>query len=118
MKIRIKSIVAPDRDSVFLDVFVENSYLARPRIEFDTLPTPGSKNYNYIIETSRSQNRVLLKSGQSTMIGGLIINSQEHVQTGIPFLQDIPVLGLLFSGRRKAIVEKQLLIFVTPTIVT
>lgn len=116
MKVKIKSIVSPDRDSVFLDVFVENSYMARPKFRFDTLPGQEDKGFNYVIETSRSQNRVLLKSGQTTMIGGLIISTQERVQTGIPFLQDIPILGLLFQGRRKAVIEKQLLIFITPTI--
>lgn len=116
MNVKIKSIIAPDRDSVFMDVFVEYSYIARPRIEFDTLPGPGSKNFNYIIETSRSKNRVLLKSGQTTMIGGLIVNVEERIQTGVPFLQDIPVLGFLFKARRKTVIEKQLLIFITPTI--
>jgi len=116
MNVKIKSIIAPDRDSVFMDVFVEYSYLTRPRIEFDTLPGPGSKNYNYVIDTSRSKNRVLLKSGQTTMIGGLIINTEERIQTGVPILQDIPILGFLFKARRKAVVEKQLMIFITPTI--
>ena len=116
MSVKIKSIISPDKDSVFMDIFVEYSYLARPRIEFDTLPGPGSKNYNYIIETSRSKNRVLLKSGQTTMIGGLIINTEERIQTGVPFLQDIPILGFLFKARRKAVIEKQLMIFITPTI--
>jgi type IV pilus assembly protein PilQ len=116
MNVKIKSIIAPDRDSVFMDVFVEYSYLAKPRIEFDTLPGPDSKSFNYIIETSRSKNRVLLKSGQTTMIGGLIINTEERIQTGVPILQDIPILGFLFKARRKAVVEKQLMIFITPTI--
>ena len=116
MSVKIKSIISPDKDSVFMDIFVEYSYLARPRIEFDTLPGPGSKNYNYVIDTSRSKNRVLLKNGQTTMIGGLIINTEERIQTGVPFLQDIPVLGFLFKARRKAVVEKQLMIFITPTI--
>ena len=116
MNVKIKSIIAPDRDSVFMDVFVEYSYLAKPRIEFDTLPGPDSKSFNYIIETSRSKNRVLLKSGQTTMIGGLIINTEERIQTGVPFLQDIPILGFLFKARRKAVIEKQLMIFITPTI--
>jgi type IV pilus assembly protein PilQ len=50
------------------------------------------------------------------MIGGLIINTEEKIQTGVPFLQDIPILGFLFKARRKAVLEKQLMIFITPTI--
>ncbi len=112
MKVKIKPVVTPGSDSVFLDIFVENSYIARPKFRFDT----EDKGFNYVIETSRSQNKVLLKSGQTTMIGGLIISTQERVQTGVPFLKDIPVFGLFFQGRRKAVIEKQLLIFITPTI--
>jgi type IV pilus assembly protein PilQ len=112
MKVKIKPVVTPESDSVFLDVFVENSYIARPKFRFDQ----DDKGFNYVIETSRSQNKVLLKSGQTTMIGGLIISTKERVQTGVPFLQDIPVLGLFFQGRRKSVIEKQLLIFITPTI--
>ncbi len=51
------------------------------------------------------------------MIGGLTVNTFEQMESGIPFLKDIPVLGALFRGKSKILVEKQLLIFITPTLV-
>lgn len=116
MKIKIKSIVAPNKDAAFLDIFVENSYITRSRFDFKTLPSQEKEGFNYVIETSRSKNRVLLKSGYTTLLSGLITNIDEKVNTGIPYLQDIPVLGWVFQGNRKAHVDRQLLIFITPTV--
>ncbi|MBM3887468.1 type II and III secretion system protein, partial [Candidatus Dependentiae bacterium] len=48
---------------------------------------------------------------------GLMVNTYEHIESGIPFLKDIPILGLLFKGRSRVAVDKQLLIFITPTLV-
>jgi len=110
MKLKVKPIVSPDFESVFLDIFVENSAVS----------SGDTQNFNYEtsqITTSRSQNRVLLKSGQTTLIGGLISNQRSSDKRGMPVLQDIPLLGLLFRGSRKVSEDEQLLIFLTPTIV-
>jgi type IV pilus assembly protein PilQ len=119
MKIKVKPTVAPSLQSVFLDIFVENSLVAKPTIALDGVGTTGATGtqFNYTIQTSRSKNRVLLKSGQTTLIGGLITEGTAKEKTGVPYLQDIPILGLLFQGRHKKIVDKQLLIFITPTLV-
>ena len=122
MKIRVKPMVVPGHNAVFLDVFVENSMVTRPDFELVQGAPIGSvgtrrSSFNYTIRTSRSQNRVLLKSGQTTMIGGLISNTQNKNKTGVPYLQDIPLLGWLFKWSGKQITDEQLLIFITPTLV-
>jgi len=117
MKIRVKPIVSADHNAIMLDIFVENSVLASPT--FDLKKTDGNlvTSFNYTIRTSRSLSHVLLRSGQTTMISGLITSSKTTVKTGLPFLQDIPVLGYLFQGNRKEMTDMQLLIFITPTLV-
>lgn len=117
IKIKIKSLVVPSNDAVFMDIFVENSHLRKSKFDFKTLPSQEKEGFNYMIETSRSKNRVMLKSGHTTLISGLISNSEEKVKTGVPFLQDLPGLGWLFQGNTKASFDKQLLIFITPTVV-
>lgn len=121
MKIKVVPVVSPDKHSVFLDVFVENSSVARQKVVPDSGGIFGGSSsqglLNYTIETSRSKNRVLLKSGQTTLIGGLITNSQETSESGVPLLQEIPLVGLLFKGKRKMLVDRQILIFITPTVV-
>lgn len=119
MKIKVKPTVAPDLHSVFLDVFVENSAVAKPSADLGAAVNvnEGGAQFNYTIQSSRSKSKVLLKSGQTTLIGGLITEGTVKEKNGVPYLQDIPLVGLLFQGSRKKLVDKQLLIFLTPTLV-
>ena len=114
---KVKPTVKPDQKSVFLDIFVENSAVTQPQFERTRVSSTAPSSFNYTIETSRSQNRVVLKSGQTTLIGGLITKMTEHNKTGIPILQEIPVIGWFFKGKRRMLVDKQILIFITPTLV-
>ena len=117
MKLKVKPIVAPDHKAVFLDIFVENSDVVAPKAVLQSSADSSRGNYNYTVRTSRSRNRVLLNSGQTTLIGGLMMTVKENSKTGVPFLKDIPVLGFFFGGSRKRFVDKQLLIFITPTLI-
>jgi type II secretory pathway component GspD/PulD (secretin) len=118
MKIKVKPSVIADQSGIFLDVYVENSYITRSDVPQPPIPrTDTTGTYNYTIRTSRSRSRVLLKSGQTTLIGGLIETKHEKEQTGVPYLQDIPVLGYLFKGTQKHTVDRELLIFITPTMI-
>jgi type IV pilus assembly protein PilQ len=113
--LKVKPTVAPDHGSVLLEIFVENSYVADLKVKREQ----GSREseFNYTVRTSRSVNRVLLRSGQTTLIGGLIIESKAKDSNDIPFLKDIPVIGWLFKASRHQACDEQLLIFITPTLV-
>jgi type IV pilus assembly protein PilQ len=115
MKIRVKPMASPDKKSVFLDIYVENSSVVKQELAGSQTVNNGGL-FTYTIETSRSKNRVLLKSGQTTLMSGLIVKTEERMKTGIPYLQDIPILGWLFKGSRKHLVDRQILIFISPTI--
>jgi type IV pilus assembly protein PilQ len=108
MKLKVKPVVAPDNNSVFLDIYVENSFVK----DATTFNAKTS-----IITTSKSKNRVLLKSGQTTMIGGLIKTDKRKYKQGIPLLQNIPLLGNLFKGSKRSEGDSQLMIFISPTVV-
>lgn len=119
IKVNVKPVVCPESDAVFLDIFLENSSLtplATP-ISWDQGNNAGKQSLAYTIKTSRSKNRVLLHSGQTTLISGLIVNSRDTMKNGVPILQEIPVLGWLFRGTKKTVEDKQLLIFITPVII-
>lgn len=119
IKVNVKPVVCPGNDSVFLDIFLENSSLTplTTAISWDQGNNAGKQSIAYTIKTSRSKNRVLLHSGQTTLISGLIVNSRDTMKSGVPILQEIPVLGWLFRGTKKSVEDKQLLIFITPMIV-
>lgn len=70
-----------------------------------------------IINTQNAETNVVVDNGQTTVIAGLTSQEELSLRVGIPILKDIPVLGYLFSYDKKEVQSKDLVIFVTPTIV-
>jgi len=71
----------------------------------------------YIFRTQRAQTRVLVRDGETVVIGGLTQSERNEVRAGIPYLMDIPFLGALFRVNRQREVQRDLIILVTPHIV-
>lgn len=70
-----------------------------------------------IINTSNAETNIVVQNGQTAVIGGLTTQDEVESEVGIPVLKDIPILGVLFSYRKKEVINRDLVIFVTPTIV-
>jgi type IV pilus assembly protein PilQ len=60
---------------------------------------------------------LVIDSGETAVLGGILIRSESKVEDGIPLLSKIPVLGWLFKKQTTVEREGELLIFITPTIV-
>ena len=60
--------------------------------------------------------KMMIKSGDTVVIGGIYTENKSKNNTGIPFLQDIPLLGWLFKAQRNTDNRTELLIFITPTV--
>lgn len=56
--------------------------------------------------------------GQTLVLGGLIREDTQIFDDKVPFLGDLPLVGRLFRSKVEQIIKKNLLIFVTPTLVT
>jgi type IV pilus assembly protein PilQ len=69
------------------------------------------------INTKEAQTEVLVMNGETTVIGGIYQDSDTDQISGVPFLQDIPLLGWLFKSNSKSKTKTELLIFITPKIV-
>ncbi len=68
--------------------------------------------------TKRSAStKVIVPSGKTVVIGGLISNDDTKTVNKVPILGSIPILGYLFKHTTTKKVKKELLIFLTPTIV-
>src|SRR6266853_2048584 len=61
--------------------------------------------------------QVLVRDGETIVIGGLTVTEITVTKSGIPFLVDLPVIGALFGFRNNKEVRRDLLILVTPHIV-
>jgi general secretion pathway protein D len=70
-----------------------------------------------VISTREASTRAIIRDGQTVVIGGLIGDSRDVVDSGIPFLKDIPLIGYLFKRRSEITTRTELAIFVTPFIV-
>jgi general secretion pathway protein D len=70
-----------------------------------------------IITTREAETSAIVKSGHTVVIGGLIGESEQNTESGVPVLKDVPVLGYLFKSRRVARSRTEIAIFLTPSVV-
>lgn len=68
------------------------------------------------INKKQATTEMLLRDGETTVIGGIFVDSDNDSDDGVPFLMDIPVLGKLFKTSSKTKTKTELLIFITPKI--
>lgn len=59
---------------------------------------------------------VLVKDGETTVIGGIYVRNGSSNEAGLPILSKIPVLGFFFRNHRELEIKNELLIFITPRI--
>jgi general secretion pathway protein D len=101
-----------DGGLVSLEINVEKSTVnasAQPLGNLQNVPVFGKKTAKTI---------VAVLEGQTIVIGGLIEESKEKISKGIPFLSRIPVLGGLFGTQQYDKKRTELIILMTPHIVT
>ncbi|MCH8311704.1 MAG: type IV pilus secretin PilQ [Nitrospinae bacterium] len=70
------------------------------------------------ITTKEMHTEVLVKNGHTTVLGGIYESEVKRNQQSVPLLSKIPFLGALFRNLDDADDVKELLIFVTPTILS
>ena len=70
------------------------------------------------IDTKEVTTKLLLKSGETSVIGGVYVESETDSNQGVPLLKDIPYVGALFRSKINNNSRRELLIFITPRIVS
>jgi type IV pilus assembly protein PilQ len=69
------------------------------------------------IDKREANTQVLVRDGETAVIGGIFVDSQTNNVAGTPYLSRIPVLGWLFKNKSETVAKQELLIFLTPFIV-
>jgi type IV pilus assembly protein PilQ len=69
------------------------------------------------IRTRQIVTNVLIKNGQTLVLGGIYEINKENDEERVPFLGKIPVIGLLFKQQATKFSKRELLVFVTPQII-
>lgn len=70
-----------------------------------------------VISTRSVETRLLVKDGQTIVLGGLTDVQRELVKSGVPFLSRLPLIGALFGRHARRRAETELLLFLTPRLV-
>ena len=69
------------------------------------------------IDRREATTQVNVRDGETMVIGGVFVDTQNNSVAGIPYLSRVPVLGWLFKQKTEAVAKQELLIFLTPTVV-
>ncbi|MBI2998510.1 MAG: secretin and TonB N-terminal domain-containing protein [Deltaproteobacteria bacterium] len=98
---------------VLMKINVKSSSIA------ESATVSGSSAVLPFDELSREANaNVLVRDGETIVIGGIMKDTGSTSESGIPFLKDIPVLGWLFKNARWQKDFEELMVFITPRIVS
>jgi type II secretory pathway component GspD/PulD (secretin) len=107
INLTIKPIIMGE-DRVFLDLSGEvSSFVLDERA--------SSEDHFISTISSEIENRkIILKNGETLILGGLIQSVEDHVDGGFPILKDIPILGYLFKREVKIKQYVETVIYITP----
>ncbi len=72
----------------------------------------------FAIDTKHIQTQVLVENGGTVVIGGIYEQNDREDETKVPLLGDIPVLGSLFKQKTRTATKSELLVFITPKMLT
>jgi type IV pilus assembly protein PilQ len=99
---------------ILMNISVKSSSIANS-------PTVGSGSGPVIPFDELSREaiaNVLVRDGETIVIGGIIKDTRATSESGIPYLKDIPVLGWLFKNMRWQKDFEELIVFITPRIIS
>lgn len=78
---------------------------------------PNRLGGELLINTNQLETSVVVNDGDTIVLGGVFRNDLENVVRKTPLLGDLPVLGGLFRYKRETETKRELLIFITPTMI-
>lgn len=106
LELRVTPEITPD-DGVFLNLLV-----TRNEPDFTQVNADG----NPAIATREVGTRVLVRTGETLVLGGAYESETTETVTKVPLLGDIPIIGRLFRSDSNMNSQRELLVFVTPKI--
>ncbi|MDG0801488.1 type II secretion system secretin GspD [Pectobacterium polaris] len=109
IKLKVKPQIN-EGDSVLLEIEQEVSSVADSA-------SSSSANLGATFNTRTVNNAVLVSSGETVVVGGLLDKSTNESASKVPLLGDIPVLGYLFRSNSTETKKRNLMLFIRPSII-
>ena len=107
LSLRVRPQITPD-GRVIMTVHVNK----------DSVDPSLSTSYGIAINTKNVQTEVLVDNGGTVVIGGIYVQEEVNTVNRVPVLGDIPLLGYMFRKTDKTDNRRELLVFLTPKIVS
>jgi type IV pilus assembly protein PilQ len=109
LELTVTPQITPD-NNIIMDLTVSKDNVG------DIISTGGLGGTVPSIDTRSVQTQVLVKDGQTVVLGGIYETERRETLTKVPVLGDIPFLGAAFRNKQRTNNKAELLIFVTPRI--
>jgi len=118
--------IVTDANKVILTVIPQNEFLSGPS---SGAAVPGFTHFELVsngatqsidlprVSQTQVVTKLVLESGHTAVLGGLVVERATYEDNGIPVLKDIPLINYLFKQRTDEINKEHLLIFMTPKII-
>ena len=114
LSLKVTPTISADNSHVTMVVEVTDDRRLPAEVKESTegsTETPDGRTEKKITTT------LMIRTGDTVVIGGIYHKLEQTTDTGVPWLMDIPLLGWLFKAQHKEITKTELLIFITPTVV-
>ncbi len=108
LSLKVTPQITPD-DRVILDLTVKKDSVGQ-------LVPSATGGFVPSIDTRNIQTQVLVKDGQTVVLGGIMETERRDSEKKVPGLGDVPIIGNLFKSKSRINNRDELLIFVTPKI--
>jgi type IV pilus assembly protein PilQ len=105
LKLEVIPQITPE-GNVILDVDVNKDSVGRATVA------------GFAIDTKHVKTQVLVENGGTVVIGGIYTQTERDEVNKVPLLGDVPYVGNLFKNRQRIFNKTELLVFITPKIVT
>lgn len=111
-KLTITPYISPDTDTVQMKIDQEVNDIQSTKIEATELSKVAIAT-----STRKIKTQVVVNSGDTAVLGGLMKDDDRENTTKVPILGDIPILGWLFKSKTTGRQKTNLVVFITPKIV-
>jgi type IV pilus assembly protein PilQ len=108
LELKVKPKITSE-GKISMEITAENKYADWEKVNKNSENPP--------LVASNVESKVVVKDGDTIVLGGIMKTATTQNTTGVPWLSKIPVFGWLFKTENKTKDERELLIFVTPRII-
>lgn len=107
LALRVKPQITPE-GKIVMSIEVNKD---SPNVQYTT-------SFGIALNTKHIKTDVLVDNGGTVVIGGIYQQEETENNTRVPFLGDLPYVGFMFRNKEKEVLNSELLVFLTPKIIT